>query len=277
MKRTYVELASIFGLALLSQNVSADTLVGPGGAFQQWTSAVLGPVNNPTYGGPYWNNVSGDGPTYNIGWCLVGGGGCVIASPPGAIAFWGSGNSAVANMSIQNNGTPVTVSLVGMFTNQLGTPQNSGYNLFGWYQINANGTIGALTTLWNSKSAAVGDSSTFTPTGNYGLFLENIQGNGQSDYFWFMNKTQDYSGGTYPHNPVDSAQHFAVFGGTPGQYFVGIDDTNNGNDDYNDMIVKLTNAPEPSALFLSGLSLLICCGYSSSKDQRARRRAAKLG
>jgi hypothetical protein len=178
-------------------------------------------------------------------------------------------------MSIQNNGVPVTVSLVGLFTNHLGTTQNSGYNLFGWYEINANGTIGAMTTLWNSKSAAVGDSSTFAPTGNYGLFLENIQGNGQSDYFWFMNKTQDYSAGTYPHNPVDSAQHFAVFGGAPDQYFVGIDDTNNGNEDYNDMIIKVTNAPEPCALFLSGLSLCVCCGYGSLRNQRPRRRAAK--
>jgi hypothetical protein len=255
MKRISIELASIIGLALFSQNARADSIVGPGGAFQKWTSAVLGPANAPTYGGPYWNNVSGDGPAYNIGWCLVGTGGCVIASPPGAISYWGNGQASVPNMYFQSSGIPVTVSLVGMFTNQLGTPKNTGYNVFGWYEVNANGTIGAVTTLWNSKTAVVGESATFLPTGNYGLFLENVQGNGAADYFWFMNKTQDYSAGPNK-NPIDSNQHFTVFSGTPGQYFIGMDDTNKGNMDYNNMIVELTNAPEPSEFVLSGLCLL---------------------
>jgi hypothetical protein len=268
MRLISIELASIIGLALFSQNAHADALVGPGGAFQQWTSAVLGPPNAPTYGGPYWNNSSGDGPAYNIGWCLVGTGGCVIASPPGAIAYWGNGGASVPNMYFQSSGIPVTVSLVGMFTNQVGPPQKTGYNVFGWYEINSNGTIGKTTVLWNSSSATIGESATFTPTGNYGLFLENIQGNGQSDYFWFMNKTQDYSAGTYPHNPVDSSQHFAVFSGAPGQYFVGMDDTDNGNLDYNDMIVKVTNVPEPGMLLLSGLTLL--CGLRLARSTQGR-------
>jgi hypothetical protein len=258
MKRIYIELASIIGLALLSQTGHADTLVGPGGAFQQWTAAVLGPVSAPVHGGPYWNNYSPDGPTDNIGWCLVGTGGCVIASPPGAIAYWANGTASVANMYFQSSGIPVTVSLLGMLTNQLGTTKNPGYNAFGWYEINANGTIGAMTALWNSKTATIGESATFTPTGNYGLYLENIQGNGAADYFWFMNKTQDYSAGP-DKNPVDTMQHFAVFSGTPGQYFVGMDDTAFGALDYNDMIVKVTNAPEPRMLVLAGFSIL--CGF----------------
>jgi hypothetical protein len=255
MKRIFVELASIIGLALLSQNVRADTLVGPGGAFQQWTSAILGPSNAPTYGGPYWNNFSPDGPAANIGWCLVGTGGCVIASPPGAIAYWANGQASVPNMYFQSSGIPVTVSLLGMFTNQLGTSQNTGYNIFGWYKVNANGTIGALTALWNSKTATIGATATFTPSGNYGLFIENVQGNGAADYFWFMNQTQNYSAGP-DRNRIDNTQHFAVFSGTPGQYFVGMDDTAFGSTDYNDMIVKVTNAPEPCMFVLSGLSLL---------------------
>jgi hypothetical protein len=258
VKRTFVELASLAGLALLSQLcVKADTLVGPGGAFQTWTAAVLGPVNAPTYGGPYWNNPSGDGTTANIGWCLVGGGACVIPSPPGAIAMYATPTlQAVSNMSFQNNGVAVEVSLLGMLTNQLGTPQNSGYNVFGWYQINSNGTIGALTPLWNSKTATIGQSAIFTPTANYGLYLENIQGNGQADYFWFMNSTQNTSTGP-DKNPADSLQHFAIFSGTPGNFYIGIDDTNNGNRDYNNMIIKLFNTPEPRSLMLAGVGLLL--------------------
>jgi hypothetical protein len=267
MKRIFIELASIFGLALLSQTVRADALKGKGGAFQPWTSAVLGPVGAPTYGGPYWNNFSPDGPAANIGWCLVGTGGCVIASPPGAISYYGNGTAAVSNMYYQNNGTPVTVSLLAMYTNQLGTPKNTGYNVFGWYEINSNGTIGAMTALWNSKSATIGETATFVPTGSYGLYLENIQGNGQADYFWFMNKGQDYSAGP-DKNPIDSTQHFAIFSGTPGQYFVGMDDTDGGALDYNDMIVKVTNAPEPSAFVLSGLGLL--CGFRFARSAKSR-------
>jgi hypothetical protein len=266
MKRIFIELASIIGVALFAQAVRADVLVGPGGAFQPWTSAVLGPASAPTYGGPYWNNYSPDGPANNIGWCMVGAGGCAIASPPGAIAYWGNGTASVSNMYFQSSGIPVTVSLLGMFTNQLGTPQNSGYNLFGWYEINADGTIGAMTTLWSSKSAVTGASATFTPTGNYGLFLENVQGNGQADYFWFMNKGQDYSSGP-DKNPIDTTQHFAMFSGTPGQYFVGIDDTNSGSMDYNDMIVKVTNAPEPGLLGVAGLML---CGLRFVRSAKGR-------
>jgi len=258
MNRTIIGLASVLGMALLGQNLHADVLVGPGGAFQQWTSAVLGPVNNPTYGGPYWNNVSGDGPTANIGWCLVGGGGCVIASPPGAIAYYGTATGqAVQNMYFQNKGIAVTVSLLGMLTNQMGTAQNSGYNVFGWYQLNSNGTIGAMTTLWNSKTGVIGESATFTPNGNYGFFLENIQGNGSADYFWFMNSSQDYSAGPNK-NPIDTTQHFAVFSGTPGSYILGMDDTNFGNMDYNNMIVEVVNAPEPKLVTLLMIGFALC-------------------
>jgi hypothetical protein len=259
-------------LLLLSQNVKADVLVGPGGAFQAWTAAVLGPAAAPTYTsvahpGPFWNNFSGDSPSGNIGWCLVGGGGCVIASPPGAISYYGTATkAAVQNMSFQNSGKAVTVSLVGQLTNQLGTVANTGYNVFGWYQINANGTIGAMTSLWNSKSDKVGQSATFSPNGNYGLFLENIQGNGAADYFWFMNATADTSSGPNA-NPVDSSQHFAVFSGTTGQFFIGVDDTNNGNTDYNNMIIELVNAPEPRTFALLGAGLLLCGMLIARRNQ----------
>jgi hypothetical protein len=269
MKRNFLELASVFGLLLLAQNLRADILVGPGGAFQPWTASVLGPAAAPTYTGalhpgPYWNNASGDGSTDNIGWCLTGGGGCVIASPPGALAYYGTATgAAVQNMAFVSSGlsATATVSLLGEYTNQLGTTANPGYNVFGWYTIAANGTITA-TPLWNSKTGSLGQSATFNPgpAGTlYGLYLENIQGSGTAavaDYFWFMNSSSDYGAGTAA--PIDGLQHFAVFAGVPGTYFVGIDDTNNGNEDFNDMIVELVTAPEPRTWALFAVGLLIC-------------------
>ncbi len=264
MTRPYIKLASLIGLAFLSQTLEADTLVGPGGAFQPWTASVLGPTAAPTYTsanhpGPYWNNFSGDGPTANIGWCLVGGGGCVIASPPGAIAYYGtSSGAAIQNMAFVSSGIAMKVSLLAQLTNQVGTAANPGYNVFGWYSINPNGTITA-TALWNSKNDSIGEYATFNPGPagtHYGLFLENIQGGGtsaESDYFWFMNSSSDHGGGTASN--VDTSQHFAIFSGTPNQFIIGVDDTNNGNQDFNNMVIELVS-PEPATLSLLGVSLL---------------------
>jgi hypothetical protein len=113
-----------------------------------------------------------------------------------------------------------------------------------------------MTTLWNSKTASTGESAIFTPAGSYGLFLENIQGNRQADYFWFMNASQDYAAGP-EMNPVDANQHFAVFSGVPGQFFVGIADTSFGDRGYSDMVVKVTNAPESRTVILLFIGLLL--------------------
>jgi hypothetical protein len=281
MKRTFLELASITVLLLIAQNLQGDTLVGPGGAFQPWTASILGPASAPTYTsasnpGPYWNNFSGDGPTANIGWCLAGGGGCVIASPPGAIAYYGtSTGAAVQNMAFVSNGMAVTVSLLGQLTNQLGTAANSGYNVFGWYTIGPGGTINA-TPLWNSKTDTVGQFASFTPGPagtQYGLFLENIQGAGTSavaDYFWFMNSASDYGAGTA--SPVDSLQHFVVFKDLSGQSYIGIDDTNKGDQDFNNMIIKLVDVPEPRTFALFGFCVLGCAlvMFRACTEQQAR-------
>jgi len=241
--------------------VSANTLVGPGGAFQPWTSTVLQPVNsaNPTYGGPYWNNFSGDGAKANIGWCLAGTGGCAISSPPGAISYYGtSTGAAVQNMAFVNPGSPVSISLLGTFTNQKGNGNGTDY--FGWYAINADGSIGAMTQLWSSTAPVNTTSAIITPNGSYGLYLESVQGNGAASYFWFMNDNDNYAGGPNK-NPVDNNQHFAVFSATPGIYYVGMEEGNyalgTADGDFNDMIVKVTSVPEPAALTLLGAAVLL--------------------
>jgi hypothetical protein len=264
MKRNLLKLTIMLASTFLAQTMKADVLVGPGGAFQPWTASVLGPQSAPTNNGvPYWNNLSGDGATANIGWCLTGGGACAIASPPGAISYYGTATkAAVQNMNFVSTGNPATVTLLQQLTNQVGSAQNSGYNVFGWYTINANGTIASTTPLWNSKTDSLGETATFTPGApgtKYGLFLENIQGGGtnvEADYFWFMNSSSDYTAGP-GQNPVDGLQHFALFSGGGGTYYAGIDDTNFGNEDFNNMVIKLVSAPEPRTLILSGTGLVL--------------------
>jgi hypothetical protein len=165
-------------------------------------------------------------------------------------------------MALVSSGLPATVTMLNELTNQLGVPPNSGYNVLGFYTINPNGVITAVTPLWNSQTGSVGQSATFNPgpAGTlYGLYVENIQGAGTpavADYFWFMNSSSDHGTGTAP--AVDSLQHFAVFADAPDIYLMGVDDTNNGNQDYNNLIIELVTAPEPRTVALLGIGLLLC-------------------
>ena len=133
------------------------------GSLQSWNASILGPAGNPTYGGPYWNNQSGDGDNGNIGWCLTGSPACLIANPPGAICYFGNGTNAVSNMFFGNSIGSVQVSLLGNFTSQTGSPD--GINYFGWYAIQPDGTLGSMATLWSS-AAPVDTFAVFSPADN---------------------------------------------------------------------------------------------------------------
>lgn len=194
----------------------------------------------------------------------------MIASPPGAISYYGTATgAAVQNMAFVSNGLAVTVSLIGQLTNQIGSTANPGFNVFGWYTINPNGTIDAQ-PLWNSKTDFINAMSTFSPGPagtQYGLYLENIQGAGTSaeaDYFWFMNSSSDYGAGTAA--TVDTKQHFAVFYGGSGPFYIGIDDTNNGDEDFNNMVIELQNVPEPRTTALFALGCLAMVALSVRRN-----------
>ncbi len=244
-------------LALAGACAHADTLTG-NGSFQTWNPSVLGPVASPTSGGPYWNNLSGEGPARNIGWCMTGAGNCAISNPPGALSYFGNGTSAASDMSFTGAGTAQVAKLLGAFTNKNGSVNGTDY--FGWYSLNPNGTIGSVTQLF-SATAAAGTSAAFVPTTRYGFYLENVQSAGkpfEADYFWFMNEKLDYTTGTGLLDP--GVQHFSAFTKPGSSFYLGAEDTPGPSSDfdYNDIIVQLQPAPEPAsiALLATGICLL---------------------
>lgn len=247
-------IVTISLLSLASVCVNADTLIG-NGSLQSWNPSVLG-----TGSGPYWNtNTSGDGANYNIGWCMTGTGNCHISNPPGAISYDGNGTAPASNMLFSSNSAPDVATMLGKFTNQNAVPPN-GSDVFGWYAI--SGVTINLHPLFTSATA-IGTTATFTPTANYGFFLENIQSAGTSfeaDYFWFMNDSLDYTTGPGAPAVDTGTQHFSVFSGGNSSFFFGIEDTPAATSDfdYNDMVVELAPAPEPVsiALMTFGLGLL---------------------
>jgi hypothetical protein len=249
-------LAPALLLANLGSPAAADSIMGAG-SLQSWSPSILGPASNPTFGGPYWNSQSGEGDTGNIGWCLVGSAVCPIAVHPGAIPFFGNGTSPVSNLFFGDSAGSVEVSLLGNFTSQTGGP--NGVNYFGWYALQADGTLGAMSNLWSS-AVSLGTSAVFTPGGDYGFFIENVKGLGtpaEADYFWFMNTAFASTGGT----AVDPAnhQHFAVFSAGADRFVLGMEDATPGDLDFNDMIVQVsTGVPEPASLAFVGSGLLLC-------------------
>ncbi len=241
---------------------NADTLNGAG-SWQSWAPAAttLGTAGSPTYGGPFWNNPSGDGSASNVGWCLVGGGGCSMPTPPGALPYFGNGTSDVNNMSFNSGGSGVTLSLAGVFTTQ--KTAALGLDAFGYYTLNSSGVVTSPTLLFNAGNAlSTSTSVSIAPNTNYGFYIENIQGQGTSnetDYWFFMDSTQNTTNRGITLTPL---QHVAVFQNGATGYYLGFEDSISGigDSDYNDMIVQMSvtptsGVPEPASSALAVIGL----------------------
>jgi hypothetical protein len=269
----------------------ADAVTGAGD-WQQWSPANLVQGMSPTPGSPYWNNESGDGNRFNIGWCLVGGGGCTISNPPGNAPYFGTNTgSAPSNILFVSGGHTVTATLEAAFT------ASGPFDTFGWYSINADGSMGSLNPLFSAAGSPGITNTTFAPVDRYGFYIEQDQGASggpfSSKYFFFMDSAANRVGGF--QNPGDNLQHFAVFdpkAGTSGdgtQYYIGGVDTRVcigrgigtcdpiDDFDYNDFVVRLDlnsprvggSAPEPATFGLLGCSL---CLLTAVLRRRHRRR-----
>lgn len=260
-----VPICLLAGLALKGDSLTGD------GSWQRWTESALVQGLHATPGIPYWNNNSGDGSRFNIGWCLDGRGNCRIANPPGDIPYFGAvGAGAPLGMAFESTGYPVTATLEAHVTD------SGPLDTFGWYSLSADGSVESMTPLFSGLERPV--SKPFKPSSRrYGFYVEQDQGAAgghySSKYFFFMDAAKNFVTG-FP-NPSDNLEHFAIFGvprGATTTYYIGAVDTRacgSGTTgtcdplsqfDYNDFVVRLdtSNVPEPPALilFVCGVGVL---------------------
>ena len=115
-------------------------------------------------GNPFWNHYSGDNPgaTYNVGYCIYGGGACNggKALDPGAKFLASAGNAAVS-------ANDVTFSVSGNVSANVILSVASNTNDLGYYLVSdATHTVHSL--------GAAGNTYSFTPGGDFGLVGMNI-------------------------------------------------------------------------------------------------------
>jgi len=161
------------------------TMNAPGAAL--YNEPVLG-----TSGKPFWNNTSYDGPKYNIGYCIYGGGSCGNGIAPGAQYLASSTNkNASAN--------DVTFSVTGSVSADVYLQITADTDTLGWYSTSdPNHAVHLL-----NKGGALGLFS-FNPNGSFGLVAENGRGNTYYSQTWLN-----------PNGSQDDLSHFAMFSAAP--------------------------------------------------------------
>lgn len=204
MKHTLI--AALAAIAILAPTQSrADVVVGTTGGWQTGVAAS-------NAGTPYWDNVSGEGATCNVGYWLEGvatncantsGVGPAVSGfpagiAPGVIPYWANADgSADSNLYFEssNPGNPVPATL------RLTLAGARGLNKFGWYDVNT----GVKTELINPANISAGLGSVsidFTPTAYYGFYLTDLNG------FTYYTESSKNTDGT-------SDQRFALFRQSP--------------------------------------------------------------
>jgi len=245
----------VLGAVLSSTSAFADVPIGSAGAgWQSWTASTV--TTNYGSGTPYWNGNSSDGNDKNVGNCLLAASYCGLATAPGNIPYWGnSDGSADTSLYFQGTGSQNNAAL------EIEIAGNAGINEFGWYQVGVADPT--LHVLFNGPASA-GATAIFTPTADYGFWFS---GNGTTYY------TQS---GLNATGSDPNLQHFALFNGGSGAYWLGMEDLNFGKSDsqgsdkdYQDMIVKVqtVSTPEPTAitLLVTMLAPLFVIGFAARR------------
>jgi hypothetical protein len=142
-----------------------------------------------TSGTPFWNAASYDGPKFNIGYCIYGGGACNegVAMDPGARYLAKAGNSsATANNVYFTND--------GRVSADIKMEISSDTDILGWYSLS-----NPYDVHWLNTSGQPGFFS-FNPQGSFGIAANNadISVHGQTFYSSLV------------YNNASS--HFAFFG-----------------------------------------------------------------
>jgi|tagenome__1003787_1003787.scaffolds.fasta_scaffold20985605_4 hypothetical protein len=115
-----------------------------------------------TSGTPFWNNASGDGSKYNVGYCIYGGGNCNrgVALDPGASYLAKTGNrSASAN--------DVSFTTSGPVSADVELEISADTDVLGWYSLSNPGDIH-----WLNGFGQTGLFH-FTPQGSFGIAANN--------------------------------------------------------------------------------------------------------